>query len=136
MEIFGIFWRRNKDRNRSFCIFLVLRGLLNPGPVSMMFDKGFWLNCSFSQPFNNFSKNFIPHPDLESILIVLFLFQPSIQINFVIFSEDNGGNDVILRQGENVVVIGASTRRGHLVVEKSNHTIHVPYHFLELRSQS
>lgn len=61
---------------------------------------------------------------------------PQSRMMRISFPEDNGGNDVILRQGENVVVIGASTRRGHLVVEKSNHTIHVPYHFLELRSQS
>ena len=42
----------------------------------------------------------------------------------------------MLRQGENVVVIGASQLRGHLVVERNNHTLHVPYHYLELRGHS
>ena len=50
-----------------------------------------------------------------------------------LFPEETGGNEVILREGENVVVLGASTRRGHLVVERNNHTIHVPHHYLELR---
>lgn len=40
---------------------------------------------------------------------------------------------MLLRAGESVVVLGASTKRGHLVVERSNHTVHVPYHYLELR---
>ena len=44
--------------------------------------------------------------------------------------------EVLLRQGESVVVLGASTKRGHLVVERNNHTIHVPHTFLELRGQS
>lgn len=48
---------------------------------------------------------------------------------------EEGISDIILRAGENVIVIGASTRRGHLVVERNNHTIHVPYEFLELRGQ-
>ena len=44
--------------------------------------------------------------------------------------------EAVLRAGENVTVIGASTRRGHLVVERNNHTIHVPFQFLELRAAS
>ena len=43
---------------------------------------------------------------------------------------------MLLRQGENVVVLGASTKRGHLVVERNNHAIHVPHHYLELRGGS
>ena len=43
---------------------------------------------------------------------------------------------MLLRQGESVVVLGASTKRGHLVVERNNHTIHVPHTLLELRGQS
>ena len=45
-------------------------------------------------------------------------------------------SEVLRRQGESVVVLGASTKRGHLVVERNNHTIHVPHTFLELRGQS
>jgi len=41
--------------------------------------------------------------------------------------------ELMLRGGETVVVIGASNRRGHLVVEKNNHTLHVPSRFMELR---
>ena len=44
-----------------------------------------------------------------------------------------GVADVVLGKGENVVVIGVSSRRGHLVVEKRNHTVHVPYHYMEMR---
>ena len=43
---------------------------------------------------------------------------------------------MILQAGESVLVLGASTRRGHLVVERNNHTIHVPHHYLELRGGS
>ena len=34
-------------------------------------------------------------------------------------------------KGENIVVIGASHQRGHLIVEKRNHTFHVPFHLLD-----
>ena len=44
--------------------------------------------------------------------------------------------EIILQAGESVLVLGASTRRGHLVVERNNHTIHVPHQYLELRGHS
>ena len=44
--------------------------------------------------------------------------------------------EMILQAGESVLVLGASTRRGHLVVERNNHTIHVPHQYLELRGHS
>ena len=50
---------------------------------------------------------------------------------YLLLAEESGGE--LLRAGESVVVLGASTKRGHLVVERSNHTLHVPYHYLELR---
>lgn len=46
---------------------------------------------------------------------------------------DEGTADVILMKGEPVIVIGNSPRRGHLVVEKQNHTIHIPFQYLELK---
>ena len=61
---------------------------------------------------------------------------PLIDSHYNLFTEEDGGCEVLLRQGENVVVLGASTKRGHLVVERNNHTIHVPHHYLELRGQS
>ena len=48
--------------------------------------------------------------------------------------DDKVASEVRLAKGETVVVIGASPRRGFLVVEKRNHTIHVPHSQLELRS--
>lgn len=36
-------------------------------------------------------------------------------------------------KGETVVVIGVSSQRGHLVVEKRNHTMHVPHSYMEMR---
>jgi hypothetical protein len=45
-------------------------------------------------------------------------------------------SDVTLLRGETVVVIGASPKRGHLVVERRNHTVHVPYQYLEIKQQS
>jgi len=42
-------------------------------------------------------------------------------------------NEVTLLKGETVMVIGVSPKRGHVVVEKRNHTFHVPYFFLEIR---
>ncbi len=41
--------------------------------------------------------------------------------------------DVALQKGEAVVVIGASPRRGHLVVEKRGHTLHVPFHYMDVK---
>ena len=40
-----------------------------------------------------------------------------------------------LFKGEAVTVIGVSSKRGHLVVEKRNHTMHVPFQYLEMRQQ-
>lgn len=48
------------------------------------------------------------------------------------FPEDGSG-DILLLKGETVIVIGNSPRRGHLVVERHNHTIHVPYKYLEIK---
>ena len=55
---------------------------------------------------------------------------PSLTPNFT------SDEEMILQAGESVLVLGASTRRGHLVVERNNHTIHVPYQYLELRGHS
>jgi len=40
---------------------------------------------------------------------------------------------VALLKGEQVVVVGAATRRGHLLVEHPGGAIPVPYQCLELR---
>ena len=55
---------------------------------------------------------------------------PSLTPNFT------SDEEMILQAGESVLVLGASTIRGHLVVERNNHTIHVPHQYLELRGHS
>ncbi|XP_015587851.1 unconventional myosin-IXb isoform X2 [Cephus cinctus] len=44
-----------------------------------------------------------------------------------------GEGEVVLLKGETVLVVGASPRRGHLLVEHNNTTLHVPYQFMELK---
>lgn len=51
-----------------------------------------------------------------------------------VYFADGGEGEVILLKGETVFVIGASPRRGHLLVEHSNTTLDVPYQFMELKS--
>ncbi|XP_057331572.1 unconventional myosin-IXb isoform X3 [Microplitis mediator] len=46
---------------------------------------------------------------------------------------EEGEGEVVLLKGETVLVIGASARRGHLLVEHNNVTLHVPYQFMELK---
>ncbi|CAH1398223.1 unnamed protein product [Nezara viridula] len=46
---------------------------------------------------------------------------------------DDGSGEVSLLKGDTVTVVGASPRRGHLVVEHSSHSLHVPFQFLELK---
>ena len=53
----------------------------------------------------------------------------------LLWTEDSNG-DVMLRAGEAVMVVGASHRRGHLLVEHKNHNFHVPYQFLELQKNT
>ncbi|XP_050421871.1 unconventional myosin-IXAa isoform X2 [Adelges cooleyi] len=46
---------------------------------------------------------------------------------------EEGNCDVTLMKGDSVVVVGASNRRGHLVVEHCNRSLEVPFQFLELK---
>ncbi|KAL6424379.1 hypothetical protein ACFW04_009870 [Cataglyphis niger] len=46
---------------------------------------------------------------------------------------EKGEGEVVLLKGETVLVVGASQRRGHLLVEHNNTTLHVPYQFMELK---
>ena len=59
-------------------------------------------------------------------------YKYELSIHFFNLSED-GSSEILLNKGETVIVIGNSQRRGFLVVEKHNHTIHVPFHFLEFK---
>ena len=71
-------------------------------------------------------------------LITRYSYKTALKQDFVnlIYPEKAGGCEVLLRQGENIVVLGASTKRRHLVVEKNNLTINVPHHYLELKGGS
>lgn len=37
-----------------------------------------------------------------------------------------------LRKGEQVICVGASHRRGHLIVQQKGFTFHVPFQYMEL----
>lgn len=43
-----------------------------------------------------------------------------------------GNCDHVLRKGDTVIVVGASPRRGHLIVEHNNTSLHVPFQYMEL----
>ncbi|RWS31912.1 unconventional myosin-IXb-like protein [Leptotrombidium deliense] len=51
------------------------------------------------------------------------------------FPAEEGHAEVQLRKGETVVVLGASQKRGHLLVEHNEVTLHVPFQYLELVSK-
>ena len=53
-------------------------------------------------------------------------------ISNILFT-DMGYSEIRLLKGETVVVIGNSSRKGYLVVERNNHTMHVPYQYLQLQ---
>ncbi|TGZ49775.1 Myosin-VIIa [Temnothorax longispinosus] len=57
---------------------------------------------------------------------------PQTRIMKMPFPEEGEG-EVVLLKGETVLVVGASPRRGHLVVEHNSTTLHVPYQFMELK---
>lgn len=54
-------------------------------------------------------------------------------VHVLVSVTEDGTGEVSLLKGDTVVVVGASPRRGHLVVEHSNHSLHVPFQFLELK---
>ncbi|XP_045464718.1 unconventional myosin-IXb isoform X1 [Harmonia axyridis] len=58
---------------------------------------------------------------------------PQTRIMKMSFPENNSSSGVILAKGDTVLVVGASHRRGHLIVEHDNTTLHVPFQFLELK---
>lgn len=58
---------------------------------------------------------------------------PQTRVMKMSFPEDGSVDGPVLLKGETVLVVGASTRRGHLVVEHKHCTLHVPFQFLELK---
>ncbi|ENN79090.1 hypothetical protein YQE_04453, partial [Dendroctonus ponderosae] len=58
---------------------------------------------------------------------------PQTRVMKMPYPEDASGDGPVFCKGETVLVVGASQRRGHLIVEHKNHTLHVPFQFMELK---
>lgn len=58
---------------------------------------------------------------------------PQTRVMKMTYPEDGGGDGVVLHKGETVLVVGASPKRGHLIVEHKHCTLHVPFQYLELK---
>ncbi|KAJ8935958.1 hypothetical protein NQ318_015793 [Aromia moschata] len=58
---------------------------------------------------------------------------PQTRVMKMSYPEDSNGDGPVLLKGETVLVVGASHRRGHLIVEHKHCTLHVPFQFLELK---
>lgn len=61
---------------------------------------------------------------------------PQTRVMKMSFPEDGGAESPVLMKGETVLVVGASHRRGHLIVEHKHCTLHVPFQFLELKQSA
>jgi len=58
---------------------------------------------------------------------------PQTRVMKMSYPEDGGGDGPVLLKGETVLVVGASPKRGHLIVEHKHCTLHVPFQYLELK---
>ncbi|XP_074028555.1 unconventional myosin-IXb-like dachs isoform X2 [Leptinotarsa decemlineata] len=58
---------------------------------------------------------------------------PQSRVMKMSYPEDGKVEGQVLIKGETVLVVGASHRRGHLIVEHKSYTFHVPFQFLELK---
>ncbi|XP_060535628.1 unconventional myosin-IXa [Cylas formicarius] len=58
---------------------------------------------------------------------------PQTRIMKMSYPEDSTGDGPVLLKGETVLVVGASHRRGHLIVEHNHSSLHVPFQFMELK---
>ncbi|XP_050306303.1 myosin-VIIa isoform X2 [Anthonomus grandis grandis] len=58
---------------------------------------------------------------------------PQTRVMKMTYPEDASGDGPVFYKGESVLVVGASQRRGHLIVEHKNHTLHVPFQYMELK---
>lgn len=58
---------------------------------------------------------------------------PQTRLMKMTFPEDATGDTPVLHKGDTVLVVGASPKRGHLIVEHKHCTLHVPFQYLELK---
>lgn len=97
-----------------------------------------FLNSTIVLAFNHLTKDTnsdLIHgkdKDLGKLELCIFDFVFQIRVELLFFPEEGEG-EVVLLKGETVLVVGASPRRGHLLVEHNNTTLHVPYQFMELK---
>nr|CAI5836757.1 unnamed protein product [Callosobruchus analis] len=61
---------------------------------------------------------------------------PQTRVMKMTYPEECNGDGPVLHKGETVLVVGASHRRGHLIVEHKHYTLHVPFQYLELKQNS
>ena len=93
-----------------------------------------------SRPYSVFGNRKVAYPQTRVMRhsfpgkLSKGLLRVSHNLKLIPFSAENAA-EVILLQGETVVVIGVSSKRGHLVVEKRNHTMHVPFHHMEMATR-
>lgn len=64
------------------------------------------------------------------IIIIILILTPDTSFPS---PEDGGGAETVLLKGESVLVVGASPRRGHLLVDHQGHSVHVPFQYMELK---
>ena len=88
-------------------------------------------NKKIAFPQNRVMK--VTYPGINVPTIWFTINSQYVRNKIMLFADETVPSEMRLGKGETVVVIGASPRRGHLVVEKRNHTIHVPHSHLELR---
>ncbi|XP_035712524.1 unconventional myosin-Ib isoform X3 [Folsomia candida] len=61
---------------------------------------------------------------------------PQTRVMKMTYPDEGTPSDIRLLKGDSVTVIGTSPRRGHLMVEVKNRTLHVPFQYLELKTTS
>ena len=98
--------------------------------VRQLHERNIWLHLSVSLLITR-PLSLSDHPTGTRDAALISTYVTDFRLCF--FKEDASG-DVVLRAGEAVMVVGASHRRGHLLVEHKNHNFHVPYQYLELKS--
>ena len=70
---------------------------------------------------------------VTALKTALFLCLRSIRDQSLFAFPPEGGGEVTLLKGDKVLVVGAATRRGHLLVQHPSGTIAVPYQYMELK---
>ena len=64
---------------------------------------------------------------------IIYLYIIYVIIYSIVSSSEESVNGRVLPRGEEVEVVGPSTKRGHLVVKNNQIVMDVPYHLLDLK---